>query len=87
MKTRLSIITVALIIMSACHAQKMKVTNSTMPKTHTITLKKGELFLVAIADQKKGKEKLLQEYFSESIRNTSKLTNLNIKHWLNVYEL
>ncbi|WP_143569810.1 hypothetical protein [Tenacibaculum agarivorans] len=72
MKTRLSIITVALIIMSACHAQKMKVANSTMPKTHTITLKKGELFLVAIADQKKGKEKLLQDYFGKIMPSAMK---------------
>lgn len=33
-----------------------------MDKTHTIELKKGELLILAIADQKEGKEQLLQEY-------------------------
>ena len=72
MKINVTIIAVSLFILSACHSQKIntkpsdmenKMKTSRMNKTHTIELKKGELFLVAIADQKEGKEQLLQEYF------------------------
>ena len=72
MKINLTIIVVSLTILSACHSQNTntkssemenKMETSKMDKTHTIVLKKGELFLVAIADQKEGKEQLLQEYF------------------------
>lgn len=40
-----------------------KVVTVKSEQSRRLELKKGELFLVAIADQKEGKEKLLQEYF------------------------
>ncbi len=46
-------------------AQSNTVEKQTMKqaKSHTLELKKGELLVVAIADQKDGKEELLQQYF------------------------
>ncbi|WP_109831116.1 hypothetical protein [Reichenbachiella versicolor] len=71
MKINLSIIALSLLSLAACNSEKMSTTaskgnkmeTSKMSNTHTLELKKGELFLVAIADQKEGKEALLQEYF------------------------
>jgi hypothetical protein len=72
MKNNLSILALSLFTLSACYSQKVDTKSSEMKEnmktikmdgTHSIDLKKGELFLVAIADQKEGKEQLLQEYF------------------------
>jgi len=69
MKIKLSIIASLLIILSACNVQKANTETSKtkrnvgiseMEKTHNIKLKKGELLVVAIADQKAKKETLLQ---------------------------
>ncbi len=68
MKINLSIIALSL---TACHSLKVSkipstennIKTSIMSNRHTLELKKGELFLIAIADQKEGKEALLQEYF------------------------
>ncbi|MEO9513958.1 MAG: hypothetical protein ABJN84_02380 [Flavobacteriaceae bacterium] len=72
MKINLITVSILIIAFSSCRAQKTNDTSSKkememledMNKYHTISLKKGELFLVAIADQKEGKEQLLQEYFA-----------------------
>lgn len=72
MKINLLLVSISLIALSSCKTQKMNDTtkvkkdmeiSNNLKKSHTIALKKGELFLVAIADQKEGKEQLLQEYF------------------------
>jgi hypothetical protein len=72
MKINLSIMAVSLFVLSACSSQKVDTKSSEMESNmetvkmdnmHTLELKKGELLLIAIADQKNGKEKLLQEYF------------------------
>lgn len=73
MKINFTTLLVSLFILSACNSQKAntkssemknKIKTSKMDNTHTIELKKGELLVVAIADQKTGKEELLQEYFN-----------------------
>lgn len=68
MKINLILTSISLTVLLACNAQKSttkmeNMATAEMAKTHTLELKKGELFLVAIADQKDNKEKLLQEYF------------------------
>ena len=91
MKINLTIVAISLFILSACHSQKINTKSSEMGnkmktsktnKTHIIELKKGELFLVAIADQKEGKEQLLQEYFSTIMPSAMKngFTPLGLLH-------
>ena len=72
MKINLLVTSISLTVLLTCNAQKSNkevttkmnnMTTAKMAKTHTLELKKGELFLVAIADQKDNKEQLLQEYF------------------------
>jgi len=63
MKTNLLLVLISITTLFSCIVQKTNDTKTNMKKPHTIELKKGELLLVGIADQKEGKEKLLQEYF------------------------
>lgn len=65
MKINLSVIVVSLFILSICNAQnsigkdlkiKKMMETDKKKKTHNLELKKGELFVVAIADQKKIKK-------------------------------
>ncbi|MDF1697806.1 MAG: hypothetical protein P1U56_18305 [Saprospiraceae bacterium] len=64
MKINLSILALSVFILTACHSQKSKNELLKKDNTHRIELRKGELFVVAIADQKKGKEAMLEEYFN-----------------------
>lgn len=98
MKINLLPVSILLTTILACKSQKPNDTTTTMKtdmemsndmiKTHTIALKKGELFLVAIADQKEGKEKLLQEYFGTIMPSAMKngFTPLGQLHIDNIVE-
>lgn len=46
--------------------------NHKMDKKHTVSLKKGELFIVIYADQKEGTDELLQDYFKKVFPSAQK---------------
>lgn len=86
MKINFPMLTVALFMFTICYSQQSSTTVSKMDNMHTVTLKKGELLVVAVAEQKADKEAQLQKYFN-TIMPTAMQNGLSFVGQLHIDEV